>query len=227
MTLSSKLRDRIDHTELPPDPVYPAQTGQAVWKGPVVDGVTYSLLSRWLVCRERFRLYALEGIRPAPTFNHKIHYGSMWHTCEHYNTELPGWRAALALYATSLVKQFPSQGEQIDHWYNVCSVQFPLYLDYWTNHPEQTTRQLLLQEHVFDVPYRLPTGVTVRLRGRWDAVDKLGAGKGAGIYLREHKTKGDIREEQIKRQLNFDLQTLMYLIALQKMQEAVRGGQIL
>jgi hypothetical protein len=46
-------------------------------------------------------------------------------------------------------------------------------------------------------------------------VDLIGKGRGAGIWLVEHKTKGDIDEQRMKRQLGFDLQTMIYLIALQ------------
>lgn len=43
--------------------------------------------------------------------------------------------------------------------------------------------------------------------------------KGA-IYLGETKTKGDINEQQIKRQLTFDLQTMLYLVALAEWKKA-------
>ncbi len=36
-------------------------TREPVWKGPEVDGVTQSLLSRYLTCKERFRLLVIEG----------------------------------------------------------------------------------------------------------------------------------------------------------------------
>jgi hypothetical protein len=36
------------------------------------------------------------------------------------------------------------------------------------------------------------------------------------IYLLESKTKGDINEHQLRRQLTFDLQTLLYLITLRE-----------
>jgi hypothetical protein len=73
----------------------------------------------------------------------------------------------------------------------------------------------LFQEQVFDVPYALPSGRTVRLRGKFDSVDLIGKGKNASVYLQENKTKGNLDEQQLKRQLQFDLQTMMYLIALE------------
>jgi hypothetical protein len=41
-------------------------------------------------------------------------------------------------------------------------------------------------------------------------------GKDPGLYLVEHKTKGDIDERKVARQLLFDLQTMLYLTALQE-----------
>ena len=76
----------------------------------------------------------------------------------------------------------------------------------------------LMQEQVFDVPYVLPSGRTVRLRGKFDSVDVIGTGKAAGIYLQENKTKGDVDVLQMQRQLTFDLQTMLYLTALQTWQ---------
>jgi hypothetical protein len=206
-----------------------------VWRGPEVDGVTQSMLSRFLVCRERFRLLVVEGLRPVDGFNHKLEYGQMWHVCEEYLAEIdarnataaqskggwdpvsvPDWGDVLKPYCRTLCKKYPTQQEQVNHWYEVCKVQFPLYVEYWAKHPDVTSRTPLLQEQVFDVPYRLPSGRTVRLRGKWDSVDLIGNGKSAGVYLQENKTKGDIDEQQIKKQLSFDLQTMFYLVALQE-----------
>lgn len=216
-----------------------------VWKGPEKDGITYSLLSRFLVCRERFRVLAVEGLRPTPQFNHKLEFGEMWHVCEdahargvnplHQGPTYPGskektWGELLA-YAKGLSERFPTARPEIEHWYNVCRTQFPLYADYWAKNPDVLARTPLLQEQVFDVPYRLPSGRTVRLRGKWDSVDLLNAapdctcgadrtgpsaeahrrGCPAGkprvvrghpaIFLQENKTKEKINEALMVRQL--------------------------
>src|SRR5688572_23342153 len=92
--------------------------GSPLWKGPESDdpngGITFSALSRFLCCRERFRLVMIEGLRPADGFNHKIEYGQMWHACEEahaaagtksYSGPLP--MGALRDYAQDLCKQYP------------------------------------------------------------------------------------------------------------------------
>jgi hypothetical protein len=87
-------------------------------------------------------------------------------------------------------------------------------------------RAPLLQEETFSVPYKLPSGRTVRLRGKWDSVDLIGSGDSAAIYLQENKTKGDIKEAQLQRQLRFDLQTMLYLVALEHWQPEEIAGEI-
>ena len=199
---------------------------EPLWKGPEVDGITFSLLSRFLSCRERFRLLVVEGWRPEDRFNHRLEYGNMWHVCEEsYAGTVVQWSERLMLYARSLCKRYPTQQEEIDKWYNVCKLQFPMYVDYWSKHPDVKDRTPIFQEQVFDVPYDLPSGRTVRLRGKWDSVDLIGKGRGAGIYLQENKTKGDIQENQIKRQMTYDLQTMLYLVALSECQGSVATKQ--
>jgi hypothetical protein len=221
--LSSKLKKAI---RLKP-------RSESVWAGPCGKGpnggITQGLLSRFLVCRERFRLAAVEGLQPVDSFNHKLEYGQMWHTCEEslangdgevkvtdHGKLKPVWEARLQAYCKTLCQRYRTQQEQIQHWYNACKVQFPVYVSYWAKHPDVKQRTPILQEQVFNAPYALPSGRIVRLRGKWDSVDLIGKGKGAGVYLQENKTKGDIKEEQLKRQLSsgFDLQTMLYLVAL-------------
>jgi hypothetical protein len=192
------------------------------------------MLSVFLVCRERFRLRYVEGWQPADRFNHRLEYGSMWHVCEEAlatidQEEEPSYghwvewaqtivEQPLKEYVRSLCQKYRLQQEQVDHWYNVCKVQFPIYVRYWAEHPDVKDRTPLLAEQVFDVPYRLPSGRTVRLRGKWDSVDLVGEGKEAGVWLQENKTKSEIDEKQLRRNLTFDLQTMLYLVALSEYQ---------
>lgn len=193
-----------------------------LWLGPEADGpnggISFSMLSNWLVCRERFRVKYIEGLRPTETFNVKIEYGNFWHEAEEAlakcrATDPNRWFAvddALEEYGRKLKGQYPLQVGEIDRWTTICGMQFREYQAYWARHPDVQERKPLLSEQVFDVPYKLPSGRTVRLRGKWDSVDLVGN----GIWLQENKTKGDIKEDQIGRQLTYDLQTMMYVIAL-------------
>src|SRR6185312_159013 len=191
-------------------------------------------------CRERFRVYALEGLTVRDGFNHRLEYGQMWHHCEEaiagaeefIADQSPVkkiladnlWLARLKDYANALCKRYPNQQDLVEHWYRVCKLQFPLYVDYWKQHPDTVRRKPLLQEEKFSVAYKLPSGRMVRLRGKWDSVDLVSKDEYLGqrvdgIRLQENKTKGDIDEARMHRQLKFDMQTGLYLTALTAYQQ--------
>lgn len=186
---------------------------QPLWRGPSEDGITQSLLSRFLVCPERFRLLVCEGLQPHDQFNHRLEYGQMWHICEENLLAGEEWEAPLKTYAAELTRKYPLAQEQIVGWYRVCMIQFPIYVKFWAKHGKKLGIKPVSQEHVFEVDYVLPSARMVKLRGKFDAINL----HGAGLYLQENKTKADIDEIQLRRQLKFDLQTMMYLIAADQM----------
>lgn len=208
--------------ELEKHPLLQTKRKTPLWDGPESNtpngGITFSLLSRFFCCRERFRLHVVGGLSPQDTFNHRIEYGSMWHVCEEELERVGGkfgkdndylfYEQALLQYATSLCKRYPGQQDQVKHWWNVCKQQFPIYVDYWSKQTKPN-RKILLSEQVFNVPYELSSGRIVYLRGKWDQVDL----DDEGIWVTDHKTKGDIDQTAIMRQLRFDLQTMLYVVA--------------
>lgn len=188
-----------------------------VWGGPEEAGITQSLLSRFLCCRERFRLLVVEGLKPKDAFNHHLEYGNLWHEAEeHFAAGRDNWLTHVQSYGKELIHRYRNDQVAIEKWYNVCRVQFPVYIDYWKKHPDVKKRTPIFQEEVFCVPYTLPSGRVVKLKGKWDSVDWVGTKKSGGIYLQENKTKSDIDERLVVRQLGFDLQTMIYLIALKE-----------
>lgn len=204
----------------------PEQRKGPLWKGPQDSsdqgGCTQSLISSWLVCRERFRLKTIEGLQPTQRFAPSMDFGTMWHACEEMLSKKDkdqGWEENLKAEATKFCVKFPLQQDEVNKWYNVCKVLFPIYVDFWAKDKEQREKTPLLQEYAFKVPYILPSGRIVYLRGKFDAVDLIGKGKTAGIWLQENKTKSEVDEEKIRRQLKFDLQTMLYLIALKELRQ--------
>ena len=198
-----------------------------MWQGPCavgpLGGITQSMLVRFMSCRERFRLKYVLGLEPPDRWNKNIGYGNMWHACEEglaSGGSDRAWLAKLTEHVRPLYHRYPTQRDELDKWCNVCNVQFPEYVKYWLDHPDVQNRTPLMQEQVFDVPYTLPSGRIVRLRGKFDSVDiiKDEVNPKGGVYLMENKTKGDIDKLQVERQLRFDLQTMLYLVALGKSQ---------
>lgn len=208
-----------------------------LWQGPGGEGpqggITQGLLGRYLCCKERFRLQVIEGLKPQDKFESRMEFGNMWHVCEeslageirHFG-ELIGTTAqedALRDYVEVLHRRYPMQRVDVDHWADKCRTMFPLYVEHWRTHPDVKDRTPVFQEQTFDVPYRLPSGRTVRLRGKWDSVDIVSKNKAAAFWLQENKTKSDINELRIGRQLAFDLQTMLYLVAL--IQDSAQAAQ--
>lgn len=207
----------------------PKQTVQALWEGPESNGdqggVTQSLLGKYLVCRERFRLKVIDGWAEADNFRLAMEYGNMIHEMEEALAANRDWRVALLQYAQKLSTRYPLCGEQITKWYQVASLQFPIYVKYWEQNQDVLDRTPIYQEKVFNHPYKLPSGRVVYIRGKYDAVDLIG-GKSPGMYLGENKAKGSVNCDEIENQLNFNLQTLLYLLVLSEdksLTERVKG----
>ena len=201
---------------------------EPLWKGPEVDGITQSMIGQWLVCRERFKILYIDGWKPQDRFNSNIEYGNMFHLCEEISRKesrddkdllesvlgsplQDPWRIKLNEYCQELVTKYPTQQEEIEKWYQVCKTQFPVYQEYWKGLKD--TAKSIYQEKVFDVPYELPSGRMVKLKGKWDGVSSK-RGRYAGIYLDEFKTKSNPDEQRLRQQLTFDLQTMFYLVSM-------------
>lgn len=206
----SKLKDRIKQTA--------DKWNAPLWKGPEKDGITYSMLSAFLCDRERFRVKYLLGYRPHETFNVPIEYGHLWHVCEEHSER--DWRGKLSEHVEKLLERFPYQKSEIVRWKNICACQFSAYLDHWKESPSAqdsffNLAEVYRREHVFQVSYELPNGRVISLRGKVDGIDFVPVPGSEGYYIREHKTKSTVDREKITKSLHFDLQTLLYAVALE------------
>ena len=169
------------------------------------DGVSYSLLSRFINCRERFRLYAVEGLRPEKSGRDALEFG----TYVHRILELHAKKPNLSIHA--LVKANPCPLDPALK--PVAQVVMDRYLWWYKN----SKYRYIAQEEVFDVPYLLPNGRTLRLRGRFDEILRAPAGYPRGtIWIQENKTKEKINTYQIESFLPNNLQTMFYSTAAER-----------
>jgi hypothetical protein len=207
--LASKLKEVTNKSRTHP-----------LWDGPCSNtpngGITQSLLSGYIVCKERFRINVVEGLGEEERFNKSMDYGSLWHICEEHFARGEDWEKPLVDACRGLCRKYMLQQEEIEKWMNVCRLQFPLYVDFWKKHPDITKRTPLLQEKMFCIPYVLPSGRTAYLRGKMDSVDLVTDKKRSRIVLMENKSKGDLNEAMIQRNLLFDLQVMFYVVALEE-----------
>ena len=187
------------------------QRKEPLWKGPQEDGITFSLLSKWLVCPERFRLMVVEGlVEPEEKFPHALEYGSLWHEAEEAYAGGNDWKAAVRKYSEKLRAEYPADDKEIAKWTYICLCMFPEYTKFWKRDRMEKQRQPVLEEVAFRVPYQLPSGRWLTLRGKWDCVFMLGK----FLWLQENKTKGNIDEEGITATVSKNLQSMLYQIAL-------------
>lgn len=201
MSIIKKPKGKVKTTHTAKEPI---------WKGPMVDGITQSLIGKWLICRERCRILVVDGLAVNEGFRVAIEYGQMWHLAEEYHNDGKDWRKAVGEYRKKLCQLYRGQQKDVIHWYNVLMVQFPIYLEYWKNHPDEDKKPIV-QEYVFRVPYKLKqSGRIVYLMGKFDGVDLINK----KVYLQENKTKSDVSEQKHNTHLNFDMQVMIYSLAL-------------
>jgi len=188
---------------------------QPLWKGPdspdpLRGGLTQSLLGGFLVCRERFRLKVVEGLREEEGFSYYLEFGNYIHEAEDAHASGKNINRIMRNYADKLISRFPTDQAEILKWYRIAKLMHPLYLKYWKTHKESTNRKYIFAEEVFKIKYILPSGRMVYLRGKWDE----GFTEGKGVWLQENKCKGDIDEQGLQATVDQDLQVMIYLITL-------------
>lgn len=199
----------------------PTKSKESFWKGPYKTGITFSLLTKFLACRERFRLQVVEGLREKEEFNKALEFGNYWHEAEEaHSSGERTWDAAMEIHRASLSSRYPKNLEEVVRWWRIAKGMFPIYLKYYQNSPHSKVKPVL-QEEVFAAPYKLPSGRTVTLRGKFDSVYIKPNGK-AGI--KDHKTKGEIDELGISRTLFYNLQTMLYAIAANTLYKEKHGS---
>lgn len=188
------------------------------------DGISQSLLSRFIVCPHRFWLATVCGYREDMGFNKSIEYGQMMHSAlEVYNfreTTSAHGTAAIKSEAMRLKQDHPHDVWEINHWSEIAQRQFRVYCEHW--YEEDSIFEPISSEQTFRVPYRLPSGRSIDLRGKWDALFRKGA-KRKSVYLMDHKCRGKIDESGISSTLDQDLQILFYLIPLRESGERPEG----
>lgn len=204
----SKLSKMIDDRGIK-IPKTNASQGKTLWKGPEEDGVTQSLLGAFECCRERFRLKTVEGFASDEGFSVPIEYGNFWCVCKEFCNTAEGYEKKLREYATKLARQYPLQQRDISRWYQIVRIHFPIYQEYWRD--LKTDLRPSVFELCFCVPYRLSDDRVVWLRGKIDGTHLKGK---TGLYMEEDKTKSQIDESALLRQLGWDLQTQFYAYAL-------------
>lgn len=181
------------------------------WKGPIEEGISQSLIQNYICFKERFRLRTIMGLKREDTFNPPMEFGNMWHICEEFFPD--DFEKPLARYATKLCKRFPTKQADINKWFRICKIHFPLYVEYYKS--EDKNRKYIFREQKVKVKFELPSGRVVTLRGMIDG----GFIQDKAIWVQENKARGEMDEEKTIKQLSMDLQTLTYRVMFEEARE--------
>lgn len=188
------------------------------------DGVTQSLISMWLSCRQKAKLY-LEG------WDSKYHKealidGNIGHAClersytlirEKKMTRPPSERfsrsiveAVEAQWHVENLKPNAEAREMVERACAVTEVILPLYFDYWNKDFKDKKWVSLEEKFEFPMAVTSRTGKVchVPLRGKKDGTFRTSK----GLWLFETKFKSQISEETIVETLSFETQVMLYLL---------------
>jgi hypothetical protein len=179
------------------------------------DGLSYSLLSKFVVCRERFRLRTVEGLVNTDNKS-SMDFGTIFHRA----LELSAQGVSTSRILAGIRKQ--TKEKSFDPVLcRIAAVMIPQYKEFWKH--ELNTIQYFETEQVFDFAYTSSLKVPIRLRGRRDE----GFKKDGKIWLQENKTKGQIQEDQIVQTLGYMLQPMLYLLSFKNDHPGLPLGGIL
>jgi hypothetical protein len=178
------------------------------------DGISQTLLAKFIGCRERFRLYAVEGARE-PHSKNNMDFGSYFHELLETHAKYPDLDAEAIIAKVKRKKRVYSTLSDLD--VKVADVVFDWYL--WNF--EECNYRYIHQEDVFKVPYTPLGQRKLFLRGRFDEIIERPDGT---IWIQENKTKERIDRDHIIASIPHNLQTMMYAVAAQiKYKKRVSG----
>lgn len=180
-------------------------------------GVSYSLLSRFVNCRERFRLYAVNGMREASSSQDAMNFGTYFHRLLEIHAKDTRLNAASVIRKVSRSKKSINAINKTDRL--MANMIFEEYLSWY----EDVQYRYLDSEVKFNVLYPVAGAGKIRLVGKVDEIIDHSPGI---IKIQENKTKETISTDILDHTIPFNLQTMMYVIAMEKHYNKQVGGII-
>lgn len=169
-----------------------------MWRGPKIDGITQSMISKFVQCPYRFYLYAILGLRD----NTELHPNLIWGDVFHKGLELLIKSKDLNSSVEGMNEYLKSRYPQAPSTYEVSTRRLLYKFRLSTYEGEWDT------EISFAIPIKLPSGREVLMRGKKDAfrTDHPEYGR----ILGEHKCKGYVDPAQCRREIKQDRQVNVY-----------------
>jgi len=183
----------------------------------IQDGITQSILSNFMACRQRC-LYSLNRWyapgRSSTQFGSAFHEMlDKIHTRIQQGGDIPPEKLLktwLSKYRAEQVKEIKDQKslEALNKNIWVVSAVLPVYVEFYEG--TLLKWKWLEVEKTFDVKYK-----GYRLRGKRDGLYEMGKQKKT-LWLMEHKTRSRIDEEKLLLSLSYNFQNLFYILAAEK-----------
>jgi hypothetical protein len=174
------------------------------------DGISYSLMSKFVICPERFRVYTVMGLRQSER-KEAMEFGTIFHKALEF--------AAKGMTTTEVVSRLMKWKHASGADSMLCR-QAAILVPHYQHFYSGDKFKYVAQEQVFKNPYKLSNGKTTWLRGRMDEIflrDKA-------LWLQENKTKSRIDEDKITVTLPNDLQTMFYVYNMGLIYDRTIGG---
>lgn len=173
-----------------------------MWKGPEIDGITQSLLGRFLECPYSFYLYAILGLEDQEA-QEQSKLNLVWGDVFHKGLELyipqKNYEVAREGMIDYLYEQYPGSPESFQY-------STALMLKLYRTKPFEGD---WVTEEVID-DYITIDGKRIRIRGKRDAITRNHPEYGS--VLGEHKAKGFIDPAKLREEIEVDTQCNVYML---------------
>jgi len=169
-----------------------------MWKGPLIDGVTQSLINTFLECPYSFYIYTILGLKDPSDVNENLIWGDCYHVgLEHY---IPSgdFEYAHQKMIEHLHTKYPHHPD---------TYPFSLRKMLWEYSLRKIKGSVVTEEIIDD--YIDINNYKVRVRGKKDGV--ITDHPDYGTVLVEHKAKGYIDPLKTREELHEDIQCNLYM----------------
>jgi hypothetical protein len=186
---------------------------------PMKDGVSQSLLQKFVGDADRFHKAVVEGLRPTDR-KEAMEFGTIFHKLIELGAKMGSkyTRQKLVTVMTAYMKKhYPTQESAL-----LCRIAIAQFHEYRKWEAEKEKYKYIAQEPIFCEPFplpplhfepneqiriKIPAGITIPLRGRIDEVIENN-----GMWIQENKTKSKIDISHIQDTLHANIQVMFYAI---------------
>jgi hypothetical protein len=191
------------------------------------DGVTQSLLSLFALCPQRAYWKMVEGLQGGKP--HKaLQFGTYFHdvldkaysmsrrptTNQRALSDIKFWEVLSGKVLGSTYEEAVEGLDDIKDQqafeliYGLCDVVLARYFRRWGRVDRKA--KIIAVEMVFEFPYRLRDGTVIMIRGKIDRIDEIDG----ELWVYDHKTKSQIEGNYIVEKMGFDMQMMVYCMAV-------------